>query len=107
MKLSRRNFLVEDLSEPDIAGRMNQYFDDIQRSVETRIDKDQAFVVTSPPVAGDEFRVAHNLGYIPNNFLIISRSGAGDIYPSGRAWTDTTAFLKCTTAELNMRVLIW
>lgn len=107
MKLLRRNFTVNDLQNPDVPGRVDQYLDLIQSAVDGRIDKDQAFITTSPATAGDEFRITHNLGFIPNNFLVVSKSGAGEIYPSGTAWTESTAFLKCTTASLSMRVLIW
>jgi len=107
MKLSPRSFNIKEFDEPGMAEKLNNYLDEIREAVMTRIDYQQAFIIQSAQVVGDEFRVVHNLGYIPNNFVILSKSGAGEIYPSGGAWTPTAAFFKCTTAGLIMRIAIW
>jgi len=107
MKLQLKPFNLKDLSEPGIADKLNVYLDEIREAVMSRLDFQQSFVVRSASVAGDEFRIVHSLGYIPNNFVIVSKSGAGEIYPSGKAWTSTTAFFKCTTAGLIVKVAIW
>lgn len=107
MKLDRRSFEIRDFNEPNLGHLLNIYLDKIREAIESKIDSQQSFVVKSPPVAGNEFRVFHDLGYIPNNFLIVSRSGAGEIYPSGTAWTQTLAFFKCTTVKLALKVAIW
>lgn len=107
MKLPLKPFIIKDFSEPGIADKINTYLDEIREAVMSRIDYQQSFVVRSAKVAGDEFKLLHNLGYIPNNFVIVSKSGAGEFYPSGSAWTTTAAYFRCTTSGLIAKVAIW
>lgn len=107
MKLPLKPFTIKDFSEPGIADRINTYLDEIREAVMSRLDFQQSFTIHAAKVAGNEFRILHNLGYIPNNFLIISKNGAGEFYPSGSAWTTTAAYFKCTTASIIARVVIW
>jgi len=57
--------------------------------------------------ANTEFTVTHSLKRIPVGFLVVSRTGTGVVYNSGTTWTATAIYLKCTTANNNISVLVF
>lgn len=64
--------------------------------------------------ADTEFSVKHNLDYVPDQADLLHYTGETDpgaglyleIKPSGTAWTRVSAYLKCNTANANLRVRI-
>lgn len=63
--------------------------------------------------ANVEFSVTHSLssetiGIIPANYLVTSISKAGVVYkdPAGTAWTTTTAYFKCSTANTAVNIFL-
>jgi hypothetical protein len=50
--------------------------------------------VTSPGIADTEFAVPHNLGRVPNGWLVLSKSNAGVVYKGATAWTSSNIYLK-------------
>lgn len=107
MKLPKRNFTLNDFGELSVPGRADHYLDDIKDAINSRIDSDVAVVVKTPSTVGNEFRVLHKLGYVPIYFLLIYKTGAVDVYPSGTAWTNDFAFFKATVADITVKILVW
>lgn len=65
--------------------------------------------VTAPGVANTEFPIAHNLGRIPNGYLIFWKDRSADLYQgpaTGTAWTTTQIFVKCTVANAVFAVFL-
>lgn len=75
-----------------------------------RIDENlhaQIVTVSDTGLADTEFDVAHTLRRIPAGFIIVNRDAACIVYDSGSAWTSTTIYLKCNTANANIKVLVF
>lgn len=65
----------------------------------------QIVSVSDTGLADTEFEVAHTLRRIPTGFIIVNRDAACIVYDSGTTWTATTIYLKCNTANANIKVL--
>lgn len=63
--------------------------------------------VTAHATPDTEFSVAHTLRRIPTRFLVTDIDEGGVVYKSGTAWTDTTAYLKCTTGGSAIKVFLY
>ena len=50
--------------------------------------------------------VAHNLGYVPNGYIVIDNGNGGVVYSGGTA-TATTIPLKCTTASNAVTLMVF
>lgn len=62
--------------------------------------------VALPGVANTEFTITHNLNRVPQHYMT-ALDQAGQIYDSRRAnWTATQMFLKSTTANGNLTILV-
>ena len=63
--------------------------------------------------ADTELAVTHELTstegsrVIPRGFLVVRRNGVAAVYESGTAWTATTAYLKCNTADATCYILFF
>lgn len=67
----------------------------------------QTVTVADTGVANTEFTVSHNLKRIPTGFIVTSAVGTGVIYNGASAWTTTAIYLKSTTANNNIKVLVF
>jgi len=63
------------------------------------------FNVTSHAVAGTEFELEHNLGRVPEGFIVIRKDKAGSIFDSGTAWTKNKVFLKSDAVSMNVTLI--
>jgi len=61
------------------------------------------FDITSHVTPGTEFSVDHNMGRIPDNFIVINQDGAGTVYKDsgGTAWTRSIAYFKSDVASIT------
>lgn len=57
--------------------------------------------------ANTELAVIHNLGYVPNGYLVIQNSNGGVIYTSTTAATATTIYLKSTVASTAVTLIVF
>lgn len=62
---------------------------------------------TTPGVADTQFTINHGLNRVPVGFYLINKSGAVDVYDSGTAWTKSQIFLKATTINIAIKLLIF
>lgn len=97
--------LIKDLDE-ETAKIIDGYIGEMHHEINNRVPS-RGFETTTPGTANVEFRVTHNLGYIPINFLLVDINASGRIYRSTQAWDKTNAYLKCTVASAKVRVIIW
>lgn len=67
----------------------------------------ETVVVADTGAVNTEFTVAHTLKRVPVGFLVVKRTGTGVVYESGTAWTTTAIYLKCTTANNAISVLVF
>ena len=61
---------------------------------------------TTPVGANTDFTVTHNLGYIPQGWLVIFQDKAASVYQGATTWTDTQIFLRCNTASVHVRLFV-
>jgi len=71
------------------------------------IDKTRFADVSTPNPADTEFSVEHGLGTIPIGFIVINQDQAAVTYSSDTAWDADFIYLKCDTALVTMRLLIF
>jgi len=100
-------FLTAGEMTAEEADRVNIYFDELRDAVQTKLDTDNVFNITTPPTVNQEFRVVHNLGYIPFRFIQTSQNGPGQLYRSGQAWNKNVAFFKHEGSSIEVGVIIW
>ena len=62
--------------------------------------------VTASGVAADDNDITHALGRTPLGYIILSQSGSGDFYEGTGTNSDTSIFIKCTTASTRFRVAV-
>lgn len=62
--------------------------------------------VADTGAADTNFSITHNLGYIPNGWILMNQSIAGVLYKGSVAWTKTTISLKCNVAHDNVTIFI-
>lgn len=56
---------------------------------------------------GDVQEVQHNLGYVPNGFIIIFQNGEGDVWSSDlESWTTSTVLLQSSVPNLTIRAIV-
>ncbi len=55
--------------------------------------------------ADTEFTVIHNLNTVPRGCFVVRRNQAAQLYESGTAWTNTTAYLKSDTGSAQFYVV--
>ncbi len=67
----------------------------------------ETVTVSDTGTANTQFTVSHTLKRVPTGFIVTSRTGTGVVYNSGTAWTTTAIYLKCTTANNNINVLVF
>lgn len=49
----------------------------------------------------------HQLGRVPNGYIPMAKSIAGDIYDGSVAWTKDTITLRCTSTGGAMQLFLW
>ena len=61
---------------------------------------------TANATAGDDTQLTHDLKRVPQGYLIMSQSGSGDFYEGTGTNSETTFFIKCTTASTRFKVIL-
>jgi hypothetical protein len=69
---------------------------------------DVVFVVlTTPGVANTDFIVVHNLGRFASGYFVVAQTAAGIVY-NGAGLTNTTQIaLRCNTAGIGVKLLVF
>ena len=62
---------------------------------------------TTNATANTEDAISHNLGRVPVGYIVVKNGNGGVIYNGSTAWTNTTIYLKCTTASNPVTILIF
>lgn len=69
---------------------------------------DAVYAQAVSPAANVEFTVKHELGRVPSGFDVVFRDKAGVVYASrAQSWTESTIYLKCSTATTTIRVRLF
>ena len=63
--------------------------------------------VVTPIVPDTDFTVTHNLGQVPVGYLLMSKSGACDVYTGSVASTSTTITLRASAADATVQLFIF
>lgn len=63
--------------------------------------------VSDSGTANTEFTVAHTLKRVPIGYLPIKQSIAGSIYLGSSSWTATNIYLKCSTGNNALTLLVF
>lgn len=54
-----------------------------------------------------EFSISHGLGRVPSGCLVIGQDKAASVYNGSTANDDATLYLRCDTATVALKVLVW
>lgn len=69
---------------------------------------DGAWVLgTTNAAANTEKAFTHQLGRVPIGYQVFSKDKAGDFYDGATAWTDTTIYLKNSTASVTFKIMVF
>ena len=63
--------------------------------------------VADSGTANTEFTVSHTLKRVPIGFIVLNINKAGVVYDSGTAWTTSAIYLKCSTANTVIKLLVF
>ena len=64
------------------------------------------FQVVTTSTADTEFTVNHTLGAVPIGYLVLKTNKGGVVYDSGKAWTKTSIYLKCSAASATITLFL-
>lgn len=64
-------------------------------------------VVSNTETANTTFTVAHGLGRTPVGFIVVNTDTATTVYDAGTAWTATNIFLRSSTANADITLLVF
>ena len=64
------------------------------------------YSATTPGAINTDFTITHNLGRIPDSWLVVYKSAACDVYKSPAAATESTLVLRATVAGVNIRMVM-
>ena len=67
----------------------------------------ETVTIADTGTANTEFTVTHALKRIPTGFIVTSRTGTGVVYNGSTAWSVSAIYLKCTTANNAIKVLVF
>lgn len=62
---------------------------------------------TSNATPDTEDTLAHTLGKIPTGYIVCGKNKAGIIYDGSTSWTATNIYLKCDTASVTFKLIIF
>ena len=85
-------------------GEFEQQFEDI---FEGGLDKRFYHEVTTPGTPDQEFSFEHGLEFTPNGFIVSSLDKAAIVYRGSTAWDASNIYLKCNTATVAIRVMVF
>jgi hypothetical protein len=54
-----------------------------------------------------EDTLAHGLGKVPTGYIVIGKDKAGTVYDGTTAWTATNIYLKCDTASVAAKLIVF
>ena len=71
-------------------------------------------IKSSPPLsvqasgtANAEFTITHDLGFVPNGYIVVGKDQTCDVYDSRRSsWTTSQIFVKCTVASVHLVLIV-
>jgi hypothetical protein len=64
------------------------------------------FSIVDTGAVGADVVLNHSLKRVPVGYIVFAQDKAGSIYISGTPWTTSQAFLKGSTANMNIRVFL-
>ena len=62
--------------------------------------------VTASSTANDDNNITHDLKRVPIGYIVLSQSASGDFLAGTGADSETSIFIKCTTASTRFKVAI-
>lgn len=66
--------------------------------------------ITTPGSAGDELKIAHDLGRIPNGYIIVNRPYTGTAMDHGEGatdWDETNIYLKFSATDTVLTIAVY
>ncbi len=63
--------------------------------------------VQSHATPGTEFSVAHQLGKVPQGYIVYGQTGAGSVYDGATTNSKTTLYLKSDAAAVTYRLIVF
>jgi hypothetical protein len=88
----------------------NLSFGDIDGSPSTASDNMKSIILqgTSPVLVNTNFTLTHNLGKVPNGFVVLRKDQHADFFgdPSTGTWNLTTIEIQCDTTLVSYTILV-
>lgn len=89
-------FLRGDTAESYLINSYNRMIDDLNTGLSRlRLSENFESYTTSVTInSGAELAIPHNLGVIPNGFIVLRQEGNGNIVDGDTAWTESVVYLQ-------------
>ena len=99
---------IQDKDTKRWADKLKFFLDTTLRKIaQIPFNQSETLTNTDTGSADDEFSLTHHLNRQPSGFIKINSDEACNLYDSGTAWTDELIYLKCDTANVEIKVLVF
>ena len=99
---------IKDPATKKWARKLVTFLDETFRKVASiPFNQSQSVTVSDTGNANTEFTVSHNLGRVPNGFILTKSDAACSVYDSGTTWITTAIYLKCNAANVAIDVTVF
>ena len=113
MKIPRTQLLpqtgmITNPATKEFADRLINYLDNTIRKIAAiPFNMSESLEVADTGNADTEFSVTHHLDRIPTGYMLTYNDKACSVYDSGTAWTKHVVYLKCDTANVNIKLVVF
>lgn len=117
MQLTRQPQLAALPEDPKVVSALQNMYQQTARVINKNLTfgspagkpdnmKGSWFDGITPAGVNTDFTVQHNLGYVPQGWLVLYQDKAASIYAGVTVWTKTQIFLRCNTASVHVRLFV-
>lgn len=92
---------------PATTTRDDQLFNELFFKMEITNLRNPVISVTTPSTAGAEFSIKHNLGHVPNGYILCGASSDCRLYDGVTASDAQTLYLRATAANVSVKILVF
>jgi len=87
---------------------ITRYLEDFnQKAKQIPFNQSEELTISDTGTANTQFSITHHLERIPLGYVTLKISNGGIIYDGTSSWTTTTIYLRCTTANANVKILVF
>lgn len=99
---------IKDPTTKNWADKLVRMLDDLIKKIAAiPFNRSESLNVADTGSADTEFSTTHHIGRVPAGFILTKSDKAACVYDSGTAWTTTTIYLKCNSANAAITISVF